>query len=151
MMQPGHSSYAQELQAGRSIVAQTVGDSMQPLLGEGRTAVVVQPLAGPLKRGDLPLYRRPDGQYVLHRIVRVKDGVYYTRGDNRYNEPERVEPDWVLGVVTQVVRGGRTIPVTDGSYCCYTALWLASYPLRHGMHQLRWHLKKALHREKKRP
>lgn len=147
-MQSGYSSYAQELKQGRSIMAQTVGDSMQPLLYQGQTQVVLVPLSGPLKRGDLPLYQRPSGQYVLHRVIRVKDGVYYTRGDNRYGL-ERVEPDWMLGVVTQVLRNGKTIPVTAAAYRLYVSIWLASYPLRYVVHQpdrALYHLKRILRR-----
>lgn len=146
-MQAGYSSYAQELRAGKPVVAQTVGDSMQPLLFQGKTQVVLVPLSGPLKRGDLPLYQRPSGQYVLHRIVRAENGVYYTRGDNRYGA-ERVEPDWVLGVTTEVLRDGRTIRVSDFGYRCYVAVWLASYPVRYVVKQPKrtlYHLKKALH------
>lgn len=148
MIQSGYSSYAQELKQGRPIMAQTVGDSMQPLLYQGQTQVVLVPLSGPLKRGDLPLYQRPSGQYVLHRVVCVKDGVYYTRGDNRYGS-ERVEPSWMLGVVMQVLRNGKTIHVTDRAYRCYWKLWLASYPLRYVVHQpgrTLYHLKRILRR-----
>lgn len=142
-----YSSYARELRAGRPVIAQTVGDSMQPLLYQGRTQVVLLPLSGPLKSGDLPLYQRPNGQYVLHRVVQVKDGVYYTRGDNRYGK-ERVEPDWMLGVVSEIVRGGKTVRVTDPAYQCYVAFWLATYPVRYAVHQpgrTLWHVKRALH------
>lgn len=129
-MQPEYSSYAQELKAGHAIIAQTVGDSMKPLLRQGETQVVLVPLNGPLKKGDLPLYQRPNGRYVLHRVVDVRQGVYYTRGDNRFGE-ERVEPEWMLGVTQAVIRHGKTVPVTALSYQCYVALWLGSYPLRH--------------------
>ena len=147
-MQGGYSSYAKELRSGRPVIAQTVGDSMQPLLYQGETQVVLLPLFRPLRRGDLPLYQRPSGQYVLHRIVRVRDGVYYTRGDNRY-DLERVEPDWMLGVVTEVVRGGKTIRVTDIGYQCYVNFWLLSYPLRHTLDRFRrlpQILRRILHR-----
>ena len=136
MMQAGYSSYAQELRAGRTIIAQTVGDSMEPLLRQGETQVVLVPVSGPLKRGDLPLYQRPSGQYVLHRVVDVRDGVYYTRGDNRFGE-ERVEPDWILGVTSAVIRGGETVPVSDAGYQRYVRRRLASYPVRHVFDRLR--------------
>lgn len=145
-----YSSYAQELRAGRPVIAQTVGDSMQPLLYQGQTQIVLLPLSGPLKRGDLPLYQRPNGKYVLHRVVQVKDGAYYTRGDNRYGR-EQVEPDWMLGVVSEIVRGGKTVRVTDFGYRCYVWFWLATYPLRYVVHQpgrALWHVKHALHLER---
>ena len=39
-----YSSYARELRAGRPVMAQTVGDSMQPLLYQGRTQAVLNGL-----------------------------------------------------------------------------------------------------------
>lgn len=136
MMQPEYSSYARELRAGHTIIAQTVGDSMKPLLHQGLTQVVLVPVSGPLKRGDLPLYQRPSGKYVLHRVVDVRQGVYYTRGDNRFGE-EQVEPGWVLGVMSAVIREGKTTPVTDPAYRRYVRFWLASYPVRHFFDRLR--------------
>lgn len=126
-----YSSYAQELRAGKPVIAMTVGDSMQPLLYQGKTQVVLLPLSRPLKVGDLPLYQRPSGQYVLHRVVKIRDGVCYTRGDNRFHlDLERIEPDWVLGIAASVVRNGKTISVESRGYRAYVAFWLASYPVR---------------------
>ena len=39
-----YSSYARELRAGRPVMAQTVGDRMQPLLYQGRTQAVLHGL-----------------------------------------------------------------------------------------------------------
>lgn len=107
---------------------------MKPLLQEGKTQVVLLPLTQPLKKGDLPLYQRPNGQYVLHRVVSIRDGNCYTRGDNRYNL-ERIEADWVLGVTSAVIRHGKTCPVTSRRYRMYVTCWLASYPLRNLLHR----------------
>jgi len=50
----------------------TVGDSMEPMLRDRKNVVEIVKPTRPLKRYDLPLYRRPDGKYVLHRILKVK-------------------------------------------------------------------------------
>ena len=47
----------------------TVGDSMEPMLRNRKDTIIIEPVHGRLKRYDLPLYRRPDGKYVLHRIL----------------------------------------------------------------------------------
>lgn len=41
-----YSSYARELRAGRPVMAQTVGDRMQPLLYQGRTQAVLLQVLG---------------------------------------------------------------------------------------------------------
>lgn len=137
MTKPGYSSYAEELRKGRPVIAQTVGDSMQPLLYEGKTQVVLLPLARPLKVGDLPLYQRPTGQYVLHRVVKIENGDCYTRGDNRYDlDLEKIEPEWVLGITESVIRKGKTISVESKRYKGYVAFWLGSYPVRKVLNRL---------------
>lgn len=132
-----YSSYAKELRAGRPVIAQTVGDSMQPLLRQGETQVVLLPLSRPLQVGDLPLYQRPSGQYVLHRVVKVEHGECYTRGDNRFDlDLEHIEPAWVLGITDSVVRHGKTVSVTSPGYRLYVAFWLGSYPVRKILNRL---------------
>ena len=139
MIPEDYGRLEQELRAGRTVAAPTRGTSMQPLLYEGQTLVVLMPCFGPLKKGDVALYKRPDGMYVLHRVVRVQAGSYAIRGDNCYYV-EQVRPEQVLGVMTEVVRKGKTIRVTDPAYRCYAAVWMAVYPLRAKWRTLRWRL-----------
>ena len=49
----------------------TRGDSMEPMLRQGRDRVCIERRTGRLRRYEVPLYRRPSGQLVLHRIVKV--------------------------------------------------------------------------------
>lgn len=82
---------------GRGFFA-TEGDSMEPLLHNHRSTVVIEPAVHPLQVGDVALYRRPTGAYVLHRVIRVEQDGYRIRGDNRLYT-ERVPQQWVLGVM----------------------------------------------------
>ena len=118
-------------------VQTTVGMSMYPMLRNRRDRVVIRPAekAG-LRRGDLPLYRRPDGKYVLHRIIGVKDGYYVIRGDNTYAK-EKVPHEWILGVMTEFYRGDRHVRAEQKSYRFYAAAWHAVYPIRVCLHALR--------------
>lgn len=123
--------YAEELHAGRPLIVSTVGTSMQPLLHQGKTRVVLVPLSAPAKKGDVLLYRRPTGEYVLHRAVRTTDGVCWMRGDHCYEPLERVEPEQLLGAAQAVIRkDGSSFPVTAPLYRLYVTVWLGSYPLR---------------------
>lgn len=133
-MSRAESVLEKEILSGRPVVTMTYGDSMEPLLFHRNTRVVIQKAEGILKRGDLPVYRRPSGQFVMHRVIRVKDGCYYTRGDNRCGA-ERVPVDWVLGVVTEIYRKKRHIYVTDRSYRVYVAVWNMIYPLRYVLYR----------------
>ena len=78
-------------------VSTTVGWSMFPMLRNRRDRVVVLPVGQErLRKYDLPLYRRPDGKYILHRIIGVREGEYIIRGDNTYVK-EHVPDGWILG------------------------------------------------------
>ena len=52
----------------------TVGVSMFPLLRNRRDTILIRPVTEPLKKYDVPLYKRGNN-YVLHRIVKItRDG-----------------------------------------------------------------------------
>ena len=123
------TNYEEQLNAGKILTCFTVGDSMEPLLYNRKTHVFIQKAEGTLCSGDIPLYRRPSGQYVMHRIIRVGKTCYYTRGDNRCGL-EKVPREWVLGVVTQIFRKGKYIPVTDARYRLFVKFWKIIYPIR---------------------
>lgn len=94
----GNSTIEQELETQGHSFFQTVGDSMEPLLHNRKSTVVIEKASGALKKYDVALYRRPTGEYVLHRVLKVRLSDYLICGDNRiYREP--VPKEWVLGVM----------------------------------------------------
>jgi hypothetical protein len=118
-------------------VSTTVGVSMKPMLRNRRDRVIIRPVSDqPLARFDVPLYRSPKGDYVLHRIIAIKDGHYVIRGDNTY-ALEHVPTDAVIGVLTEFYRGKRHVLVTQRSYRLYARLWNALYPARFVLHGVR--------------
>ena len=112
----------ERLAAGKSVRFGPRGISMLPMLRQGRDKVVLSPVTGPLKKYDLPLYRRDNGQFVLHRIVKVGDS-YTCIGDNQYVLECGVRQDQIIAVVTAFTRDDREIPVTDFGYRAYCRLW----------------------------
>lgn len=108
------------------VVAPVKGDSMLPMLDEKRDAVKIVPVTRtPLEKYDLPLYRRPGGQLVLHRILEVKRRHYVICGDNR-RELEKVPHRWVIGVTEGFFKDGKYVPVTDPEYREYLERHCAS-------------------------
>lgn len=95
-----------------------VGDSMMPLLRNRIDMVKVIPVEGMLKRYDLPLYKRPTGEYVLHRIVKVKKNHYVICGDNRFNR-EKVPFNWIVGVAETIYKDDKEISINDPQYKAY--------------------------------
>ena len=121
--------FLEQFAAGKSVIFSPRGVSMKPMLRQGIDSVVLSPLPEKLRKYDIPLYRYPSGKYILHRIVDVKEDHYICLGDNTYTY-ERVQPDYLIAVVTAFKRGDKMISVDNLWYQCYCQLWVGVYPLR---------------------
>ena len=120
----------ERLSAGQSVEFMPRGISMRPLLREGRDSVVLSSCQGRLKKFDIPLYRRRNGGYVLHRVVKVEDNSYTLIGDNQYIYEPSVTDSQIIAVVTAVRRGGRLIFPNNIIYRTYVSLWHSTRSLR---------------------
>lgn len=120
----------ERVEAGHSIRGLTFrGTSMLPMLRQGKDTVELSPLPEKLKKYDLPIYQRPNGKLVMHRIVAVKEDHYICLGDNTESF-ETIYPEQMVGMVTAFNRGKKRIPVTDPGYRLYCRLWRPTRPLR---------------------
>jgi len=107
------------------------GDSMHPTLRHRKDVVYLAPITRELGRGDLILYRRASGQYILHRIVsRPKDGKFICCGDNQWQK-EPVERTQAIAIVNGFVRRGKEYSVTHFGYRCWVGFWVILFPLRY--------------------
>ena len=61
--------FLEQFQSGRSVRFSPRGISMLPMLRQEIDSVVLSAIPDRLEKYDLPLYRRDDGKYVLHRIL----------------------------------------------------------------------------------
>jgi hypothetical protein len=139
-------SIESQLQSEGFHISTTAGMSMKPMLRNRRDRVLIKPLGDErLKKYDLPLYRLPDGRYVLHRVIDVKDDHYIIRGDNTYQK-EKVPFEWILGVVTEFYRGDRHVTSDKKSYRIYAAVWQGIYPLRYPLHAARMLASRVKHK-----
>ena len=55
------------------LIYTNVGDSMMPLIRQDRDLLIIEKPDGRLKKYDVPLYKRDNGQYVLHRILKFRE------------------------------------------------------------------------------
>lgn len=135
------------LAAGQSVRISPRGVSMLPMLRQGKDSVVLSPISGKLSRFDLPLYRRENGAYVLHRIVEAGE-TYTCMGDNQFIAERELKHAQMIAIVTAFYRGGKKHAVTESGYQLYCRIWHYSRPLRRfwrrGMGWLRRQLKKML-------
>ena len=131
------------LSAGGTVKLPITGTSMLPLLVAGRDNVVLKKADLPLRRFDLPLYRRKDGAFVLHRVVAVeKDGTYTMCGDNQWVKEPGISGKQMIGIVVEVERKGKLLPVQSFRYRAYVRVWHALFPVRKYLVKLRGKLTK---------
>lgn len=105
------------------------GCSMHPLLHSRRDSVTLVPITGQLRKGDIALYRRASGKYVLHRIVAIEDSQYICCGDNQ-SLREPVSRMQMLAVVNGFTRRGKTYSINHPGYRIYTWIWVELFFLR---------------------
>jgi hypothetical protein len=99
------------------------GTSMRPMLREGKDRVVLVRPRAPHKRA-VYLYRRANGQFVLHRLVRVEqDGTLTFCGDNQLVLEHGITEDQLIAEVTAYFRGKRRISMASRRQRAYAALY----------------------------
>lgn len=136
----------ESLDMDKSVSFSPRGTSMLPLLRQGRDTVTLSPAPEKLKRHDVALYRRDNGAYVLHRVVKAED-TYTFVGDNQYALERRIRPDQILAVMSAFTRKGRPVSVTAPAYRCYCALWGLTRPFRHFPTRVKDKLRRTFHKK----
>ena len=130
------------LQSGGEVILTITGNSMFPMLHHGRDKVcLINPSGKPLKKYDIPLYKRCDGTYILHRIIAVKKDGYVIAGDNQYVKEYPVLPHQILGVVKGFWYKDKYISCDNFFYRLYCKLWVFGYPIRQTLVRARQHLR----------
>lgn len=107
----------------------TKGDSMNPMLVEGRDRVVVVAPQFPLKKYDIPVYRKM-GHYTMHRIVKVKKNGYIICGDNRGRLERNVKDSDIIGVLEGFYQGDTYISRNDDVFLNYGKKAVRNLPIR---------------------
>ncbi len=120
------------LEEAESVPLVISGSSMTPFLAGGRDTVYLSRVPGHLKRGDMILYRRDNGAYVLHRIWRA--GQTHTLvGDAQTQLEPGIRDDQVLALVTAVRRKGRLLRPGSFWWDFFEKVWIRMVPLRPGI------------------
>lgn len=135
---------------GQEVVLTITGNSMSPFLRHQKDQVVLtacDPTA--LQPGDVPLFCRRNGKYVLHRIVRRDDGetctywgqerplpsrcdsLHYTMlGDAQWIEEPGIAPDQIVAVATAFISRGKRWECDSDAYRRNRMRWHRMLPVR---------------------
>lgn len=119
------------LQQGRCHVAVPVtGGSMTPFLHGGDTVYLDLPDT-PLKKGDIVLYTRESGRYILHRIKKVNsDGSFVMVGDAQQALEYLPRREMIHGRVSSALHKGKPIRPGQPRWWFYQHVWLWVLPIR---------------------
>lgn len=115
---------------GKEVSMLIAGSSMNPFLVHYRDTIFFKKPDRPLRRGDMVFYQRESGQYVMHRILRVKKDGLYIVGDAQTEIEGPVRPEQVFAIITRVVRKGKTISPGDFWWEFFEHVWLCFVPVR---------------------
>ena len=113
------------------LVYTNVGTSMLPLLRQRRDIIEICAKSPSVrcKRYDVVLYKH-EGKYILHRILKVRPNDYVLCGDHNIWKEYGITDQQILGVMTRVIRDGKSITPDNIWYKIYVHLWCDFYPVR---------------------
>ncbi len=116
----------EKLKDGATVTFSPDGVSMLPLIRPGQDSVT---LSGTVKPsvGDAVFYKRPSGQFVLHRIVAKEENKFVLCGDNQLVLEKGVGNEWIIATVTSVWRNGKELKRDCAGIFVYLKIILPCY------------------------
>lgn len=128
------SVYKELLDSGKEVSLPTKGTSMTPFIHE-KDVAYIEPAPEALKRGDMAVFKRKDGLYVMHRIRYVRENAagakeYYFIGDAQTWTEGPIKREQILGIATAVKRKGKWTDKKHFVWWFYRHVWLWMVPFR---------------------
>ncbi len=115
---------------GKEVVLTITGSSMSPFLIHQRDAVMLGRISTPPKKGDIVLYNRVDGSFVVHRVRKVSGEGYYMIGDGQMETEGPLPRERLHAIVTKVRRKGEWLGNDSLKWRFFASVWLWGIPLR---------------------
>ena len=92
------------IEGGGVFTLRPQGKSMLPTVVPGRDTVNIVKLEGAVQLWDVLFYKREDGNFVLHRVVRMEKDGYTLCGDGQVDLEYGVKTEQIIGVVQEIHR-----------------------------------------------
>ncbi len=119
------------------------GQSMLPLLRPGVDEVHLSPLPSCLSEGDIILYKREDGSFVIHRLMKIKNSLYTFCGDSQVIFEKGIKRNQLIAIVTKIVRDGEKIDLSQNKkYLAYKKRLLAEKKLNFFIYRVKQNIKR---------
>ena len=117
-------------EAGQEVIIVIAGNSMSPFMVHERDKICFKKPDRPLKKGDMVFYQRDNGQFIMHRILKAKDGYYDIVGDAQVDIEKDIRDDQIFAIVTKVCRKGKWIGPGDLWWDFFEKIWINLVPYR---------------------
>jgi len=97
-----------DLSYGDVVQLNVVSNSMQPLMSIGDQVIAEITPSDEIEQGDIVVIRR-NHDYLTHRIINQKHNTWVTKGDNNVLPDPKISQDKLIGRVTIIKKGNRSI------------------------------------------
>jgi signal peptidase len=120
------------LQNDQKVRITVTGDSMMPFLRENIDSIELSGVTfRELYFGQIPLIKRDNGQYILHRLVWKKRNSFYIAGDAQNWVEGPLRPEQLIAVVTKVWRENRPVSPSSVLWQTMSFFWWLRLPARY--------------------
>lgn len=110
------------------LITMPIGNSMLPLIRPNKDTVVIKKRIP--KKYDVVLYKRDNGKYILHRVLKINHKEYIICGDNQWEKEFGITDRQILGVMDGFYRGDKYIDISSYRYKLYVRFWCSSLYFR---------------------
>ncbi|MCL2252974.1 MAG: S24/S26 family peptidase [Lachnospiraceae bacterium] len=118
------------IESGKAVNLKINGWSMSPLLYPERDSIILAKTKGQLKRGDVVLYRRDNGKYIVHRIYKIKRKTFFTIGDAETAIEGPLNRNQILASAIGAYRKKRYFDFGSFKWKAFSYIWLLVRPFR---------------------
>ncbi|MBR2616068.1 MAG: S24/S26 family peptidase [Clostridia bacterium] len=95
---------ADAMNQGQCFSFTAFGKSMEPFLRGGVDRVVLGPFRGEPEVGEVYFYRRENGAFVLHRLIRKKGDTLFFCGDNQFRKETGIRREQIIARLEKRIR-----------------------------------------------
>lgn len=110
---------SEKIKNGGEVSFSPKGISMLPILKPSCDTVTISAACEKPKKGDVVFYRRKDGSFVLHRIIREAGGSFVMCGDNQFRLEKGVDEKQIIGILKRLEHNNKELDFNSLFYKLY--------------------------------
>ena len=109
---------------GKEVSMLVFGSSMAPFLIHARDMIYFKKPDRELQKGDIVFFRRKSGQFVMHRIWKIRPEGYYIVGDAQTQIEGPVKREQIFALITKVRRKEKWLEPGDFWWEFFEHVWI---------------------------